>query len=92
MSARCGVPWLATGAATRARCSPVTTPAGRSSAARRRWCGRHILSRLIDTPSCVLYEFSELSELLQLIGDRLLFSLRLGAGVVPHARPVAAAR
>ena len=33
----------------------------------------HILSRLIDTPSCVLYEFSELSELLQLIGDRLLF-------------------
>lgn len=33
----------------------------------------HILSRLIDTPNCVLYEFSELSELLQLIGDRLQF-------------------
>ena len=32
-----------------------------------------ILSRLVDTPHCVLHGFSELSQLLQLIGDRLQF-------------------
>ena len=75
MSARCGVPWLATGAATQARVARRCDHTRGSIFSRQSGAGAGAHSQPAHrySPSCVLYEFSELSELLQLIGDRLLF-------------------